>query len=238
MAWRYGNKFAIYPRSRSTKNKGQQDCDNKIISVRQEVWLFSAPLRRLVNEASGTFLALQHSAQKNKDNSLDLLKISRQYRSVLRACIENLHEATESETDLLTKNDYEAYTTIFLSIECIWHLCEILYIDSIPGDIILPFLLEWVRFHFPCQKWAVEELLSQCEKGSETHELYWDSVIGCVVQGRVDLVRTLLKLHTASETNEFKIIDDVLRTMPLYSVSIKNCIDNLTAECCFVSFYK
>lgn len=218
--WRRGNKFSIYPRSQKTSSS-PSNIDNKILDVRQEVLLFIPILRKLVNESNGTYLSLQKAAEaaKTSDNHVEFLKLSRQYRSIIRVCIEGLQEAASKETNGIEKNSLLSYITIFYSIECIWHLCEILYIDNIPGDIVLPYLLEWVRFHFPCHEQTAAQLLEACERGSEDHPEYWDTVVGMVVQGRVDVARALLKLHSLTDSNEFKLLDNSLRSMPVYSVS-------------------
>ncbi|XP_050346512.1 nuclear pore complex protein Nup85 [Nymphalis io] len=222
-AWRRGNQFAIYPRSQNvnkTISETASKTDDKILNVRQDIVLFTPILRKLVNEANGTFLSVQKLVEtsKSSDNQVEFLKLSRQYRSIIRVCIESLQEAAEKETDGLQKNTLLSYITIFYSIECIWHLCEILYIDIIPGEVVLPFLLEWVRFHFPCHEQTAAQLLEACERGSEDHPEYWDTVVGMVVQGRVDVSRALLKLHSAADTNEFKLVDNSLRSMPVYNV--------------------
>ena len=195
--------------------------DNKLLQIRQDILLFTPVLRKLVNESNGTYLSLQKAAEAAKisDNQVEFLKLSRQFRSILRVCIENLQETVSKEEDGLEKNNLLSYITIFYSIECIWHLCEILYIDNVPGDIVLPYLLEWVRFHFPCHEQTAAQLLEACERDSEVHQDYWDTVIGMIVQGRVDVARALLKLHSATDSNEFKLVDNSLRSMPVYSVS-------------------
>lgn len=212
----------MYPRSQTLNKTGTETTDGKILHIRQDIMIFEPILRKLVNESNGTFLAVQKSAEaaKNTDNQVELLKLSRQYRSIIRVCIENLQEAARKETNPLAQNSFRSYITIFYSVECIWHLCEILFIDNIPGDVVLPYLLEWVRFHFPCHEQTASELLEACERGSETHPEYWKTVIGMLVQGRVDVARALLKLHSATDSNEFKLIDNSLRSMPVYSVSL------------------
>ncbi|XP_053607807.1 nuclear pore complex protein Nup85 isoform X2 [Plodia interpunctella] len=218
--WRSGNKLTIYPRSQTVSKTTTDTSGDKIVNIRQEVLLFTSILRKLVNESNGTYLSLQKAAEtaKNSDNQVEFLKLSRQYRSVIRVCIESLQEAAEKELNGIEKNALLSYITIFYSIECIWHLCEILYVDIIPGDVVLPYLLEWVRFHFPCHEQVAAQMLEACERGSEEHPDYWDTVVGMVVQGRVDVARALLKLHSATDSNEFKLLDNSLRTMPLYSV--------------------
>ncbi|CAH1645781.1 unnamed protein product [Spodoptera littoralis] len=218
-AWGRGNKFTIYPRSQTVNKTPTDAADSKLMNIKQDILLFTPILRKLVNESNGTYLSLQKAAEAAKvsDNQVEFLKLSRQFRSIIRVCLENLQEAA-TKAEGIEKNNLLSYITIFYSIECIWHLCEILYIDNIPGDIVLPYLLEWVRFHFPCHEQTAAQLLGACERGSEEHEDYWDTVVGMVVQGRVDVARALLKLHSAGESNEFKLVDNSLRSMPVYSV--------------------
>ncbi|XP_063618818.1 nuclear pore complex protein Nup85 [Cydia splendana] len=218
--WRRGNKFSIFSRSQTTSKSAPATSDDRILNIRQDVLLFHPILRKLVNESNGTFLSLQKAAEANKnlDNHVEFLKHSRQYRSIIRVCIENLQEAASKESDGVEKNNLLTCITIFYSIECVWHLCEILYVDNVPGEYVLPFLLEWVRFHFPCHEQMATQLLDACERGSEEHPEYWDTVIGMIVQGRVDVARALLKLHSATDTTEFKLVDNSLKSMPIYSV--------------------
>lgn len=223
LAWGYGNKFTVYPRSQTTRKKDDREYENKFLNIRQEIILFHPLFRQLINEANGTYLNLQKLVEMSKtsDNNLELIKISRQYRSIIRICLENFNEIIVKETDGLARSTLESYVTILIAIECIWHLCEILFIDTIPGDIVLPSLLEWVRFHFPCREQVATKLLENCERGSECDPEYWDTVTSMIVQGRVDVARALLKLHSCADTNEFKLVDNALRTMPVYNVSIK-----------------
>lgn len=236
-AWGRGNKFTIYPRSQTVNKTPTDTADNKLLNIKQDILLFTPILRKLVNESNGTYLSLQKAAEAAKvsDNQVEFLKLSRQFRSIIRVCLENLQEAA-AKAEGIEKNNLLSYITIFYSIECIWHLCEILYIDNIPGDIVLPYLLEWVRFHFPCHEQTAAQLLGACERGSEDHEDYWDTVVGMVVQGRVDVARALLKLHSAGESNEFKLVDNSLRSMPVYSVSLFPMVYSLIDKilCCIL----
>ncbi|XP_073944916.1 nuclear pore complex protein Nup75 isoform X2 [Choristoneura fumiferana] len=218
--WRRGNKFSIYSRSQTESKIPSDKNDDRILNIRQDILLFHPILRKLVNESNGTYLSLQKAAElsKNLDNQVEFLKHSRQYRSIIRVCIESLQDAASKQSDSIEKNNLLTCITIFYSIECVWHLCEILYIDNVPGDYILPFLLEWVRFHFPCHEQTAAQLLEACERGSEDHPEYWDTVIGMIVQGRVDVARALMKLHSDTDSHEFKLVDNSLRSMPIYSV--------------------
>lgn len=63
----------------------------------------------------------------------DLLNFSRQYRSIIRACLENLQEDILKAKTNDERDDVQNLITIFYSVECIWHLCEILFINATPG---------------------------------------------------------------------------------------------------------
>lgn len=93
--------------------------------------MFQPILRKLVNEANGTFMSVQ-SLTNSVDYKDNLLKLSREYRSIVRACLENLQEEI-IKAKSLHYEELQNYITIFYSVECIWHLCEILFIDAIPG---------------------------------------------------------------------------------------------------------
>jgi len=92
--------------------------------------------------------------------------------------------------------------------------------------------MEWISFHFPqCERRATaifEEYVPEVSmridgmdsmRGAEQQSDYWDVVIGVLLQGRIDVVRALLQIHSAAESTPFKAADRCLRTMPLYNVS-------------------
>lgn len=49
---------------------------------------------------------------------------------------------------------------------------------------------------------------------------YWIVVIDCLLQRRIDTVRSLLKLNSEADTEPFKIVDNILRTMPIFEVNL------------------
>jgi nuclear pore complex protein Nup85 len=96
----------------------------------------------------------------------------------------------------------------------------------ISGDAVLPQLMEWIKFHFFHHERHAQAILSgdygssALDNGAENEPQYWNTVIGLVLQGRLDGARALLKLHSASLSEPFKAVDCVMRTMPLYNVSL------------------
>ncbi|KAL5288800.1 NUP85 family protein [Megaselia abdita] len=176
----------------------------------QPNFIFDDPiLRTLIGEANGIFVTLQ---ELQKDgNKQDYVKISRTYRSIIRACLEKLQEAVD------TSEEYQNFITILYSIECIWHLSEILFIDPIPSNVVTPQLLEWTRFHFPAAERNATDLLLHGRDADESEE-YWPSVKGLILQGQIDVARAILQLHSMSESNAFKMAEQILKSMPSYNI--------------------
>lgn len=172
-------------------------------------------LRSLVTECSNIFLNLQVVKNSAPAGAIDYLKISRTYRSVIRACLEKLQELIS--TKLPNAEQYQNFITILYSVECIWHLVEILIIDASAANAVVPNLLDWVRFHFPTAERLATELFQQGRE-LDSNDDYWLVLKGLVIQGQLNVARTLLKLHTNSESECFEIAEEILQTMPVYSV--------------------
>ncbi|XP_076272929.1 nuclear pore complex protein Nup75 isoform X2 [Rhynchophorus ferrugineus] len=225
-SWLPINQIAVFPhQQRSIREKDvpsnfASNNPSSIFSVRHNIILFHPILRKLVNESNATFIAVQSCvASKPSDLKGDVLKLSRQYRSIIRACLENLQdEISKSKVNNEERDELQNYITIFYSIECIWHLCEILFIDVIPGNIVLPYLLDWVRFHFPRHERNAALLLSGDISALELNENYWPTVFGNLLQGRIKVVRTLLKQNSAADTPIFQSVDQLLKAMPTYNI--------------------
>lgn len=83
---------------------------------------------------------------------------------------------------------------------------------------MLPLLLDWIRFHFPRHEKNATTLLTGELLCLDSHPTYWDTVIGSLLQGRIQVVRAMLKLHQNANTNPFKLMNQVLSAMPSYNV--------------------
>ena len=94
--------------------------------------------------------------------------------------------------------------------------------------------MEWIKFHFFHHERHAQAILSGdygssvLDNGAENEPQYWNTVIGLVLQGRLDGARALLKLHSASLSEPFKAVDYIMRTMPLYNVSL--LLDHLLSD--------
>ncbi|KZC04559.1 Nuclear pore complex protein Nup85 [Dufourea novaeangliae] len=86
------------------------------------------------------------------------------------------------------------------------------------SDVVLPQLLEWIKFHFPSTEHMASKILAQKALGAELkHANYWETVIRCVLHGKLDSVQALLSLHSKVDHPAFVTADNILKTMPMYN---------------------
>lgn len=54
--------------------------------------------------------------------------------------------------------------------------------------------------------------------GLNSNPLYWETVFGSLLQGRIDVVRALLRFHSNGSNDTFRLVDKTLKSMPVYNV--------------------
>ncbi|XP_055693770.1 nuclear pore complex protein Nup75 [Lutzomyia longipalpis] len=178
-------------------------------------FVFSDPiLTDFVGETCAIFRRLR--SVKATDEKIDFVKISQSYRSTIRTYLEKLHDSIASGTDETLIERHKNHITQLYYTECIWHLCEILFVDRVASGMIVLKLLEWIRFHIPQSERLATELLIKGRE-ADAHEEYWNVVRNLILQGQVDVARALLKLHSSSESLTFQIADQVLKAMPIFN---------------------
>nr|KAF6286877.1 nucleoporin 85 [Pipistrellus kuhlii] len=145
-----------------------------IYIVRKDVDVYSHILRKLFNESHGIFVGLQRIEElTGKSRKAQLVRVSKNYRSVIRACMEEMHQAAIAAKDSTSSRQFSSQVSILSAMELIWNLCEILFIEVAPAGPLLLLLLDWVRLHV-CE---VDSILADV-LGSENpskHESFWDS---------------------------------------------------------------
>ncbi|XP_077388319.1 nuclear pore complex protein Nup85 [Festucalex cinctus] len=192
-------------------------CSSFIHEVRKDEDIYSPILRKLFNESHYVFVGLQTIQQEihGKNKNSQFVSISKKYRSVIQACIEELQQVAVTTKDSVVCTQYGNQVSILLAIELIWNLCEVLFIDA--ADALLLHLLDWVRLH----KGDVDDKAThvlQSESPAE-HRSYWDVVVSYVLQGRLEEVRQLLVKQATLQPDArsmFKLMDNLLSKMPFY----------------------
>ncbi|XP_037941572.1 nuclear pore complex protein Nup75-like [Teleopsis dalmanni] len=208
-----GNKIALSayrPITCTTVDKPTEynEKDPVQIHLLQPTFIFEDPiLRSLIAEGCATFVALQRL--KRAGSKSDYIKISRTYRSIIRACLEKLQDAALIDEE----EKYQRYISTFYPIECIWHLCEILYLDVNSNNLISPQLLDWIRFHFPTGERLATDLLLLGREASDNKN-YWPTLKSLITQGQIEVARALLHLHPLIDSPTYQLADQILRAIP------------------------
>ncbi|XP_044038566.1 nuclear pore complex protein Nup85 [Siniperca chuatsi] len=191
-----------------------------IHEVRKDEDIYSPILRKLFNESHHIFVGLQTIREDlpSKNKKPQFVSISKNYRSVIRACMEELQQVAVSTKDTRVAMQYGNQVSILLAIELIWNLCEVLFIDAAPAGSLLLHLLDWVRLHKADVDEKAREVL-QSESPAE-HRDYWDVVVSYVLQGRLEEARQMLVKQATLQPaarNMYKLMDTLLSKMPFYN---------------------
>uniref|UniRef100_A0A2K5M1S5 Nuclear pore complex protein Nup85 n=1 Tax=Cercocebus atys TaxID=9531 RepID=A0A2K5M1S5_CERAT len=149
-----------------------------IYIIRKDVDVYSQILRKLFNESHGIFLGLQRIDEEltGKSRKSQLVRVSKNYRSVIRACMEEMHQVAIAAKDPASGRQFSSQVSILSAMELIWNLCEILFIEVAPAGHLLLHLLDWVRLHV-CEV----DSLSADVLGSENpsnHDSFWNLSLG------------------------------------------------------------
>ncbi|CAB0013195.1 unnamed protein product, partial [Nesidiocoris tenuis] len=90
--------------------------------------LYDPELRKLINQSNATFIA-SRNIPKGADPRKRLLELSREHRSCIRNCIENM----QTRMHLGNTDVYNDWVDVLDNVDHIWHLCELLHLDVVPG---------------------------------------------------------------------------------------------------------
>ncbi|XP_043761482.1 nuclear pore complex protein Nup85 [Cervus elaphus] len=188
--------------------------------IRKDIDVYSKILRKLFNESHGIFVGLQRIEEEltGKSRKAQLVRVSKNYRSVIRACMEEMHQFAVADKDSASGRQFSSQVSILSAMELIWNLCEILFIEVAPAGPLLLYLLDWVRLHV-CEV----DNLSADVLGSENpskHESFWNLVTTLVLQGRLDEARQMLSKEAdanPASAGMCRVLGDLMRTMPVLS---------------------
>ncbi|XP_026076510.1 nuclear pore complex protein Nup85-like isoform X1 [Carassius auratus] len=188
--------------------------------VRRDEDICSPILRKLFNESHLIFVGLQKIREDvpSKNKKTQFVSVSKNYRSVIRACMEELQQNAVSTQDGSLASQYGDQVSILLAIELIWNLCEVLFIDAAPAGSLLLQLLDWVRLHKSDVDTRAREVLQS--ENPALHRSYWDVVISLVLQGRMDEARQVLSKQASlrpESSSVFKRMDVLLQSMPIFN---------------------
>ncbi|XP_015266227.1 PREDICTED: nuclear pore complex protein Nup85 isoform X2 [Gekko japonicus] len=192
-----------------------------IYVVRKDQDVYSHTLRKLFNESHGIFVGLQKDEKEKvgKSRTAQLVRVSKSYRSVIRACMEDSHQMAVSARDPVMRAQHSTQVSILSAMELIWNLCEIMFIEAAPAGPLLLHLLDWVRLHV-CD---VDNMVCDVLKSESPakHENFWNAITIFVLQGRMDEARQLLCKEASANPASIsmcKILDELMKKMPVLNL--------------------
>uniref|UniRef100_A0A670JGM8 Nuclear pore complex protein Nup85 n=1 Tax=Podarcis muralis TaxID=64176 RepID=A0A670JGM8_PODMU len=151
----------------STEGKEKRPDCPYVYVVRKDLDIYSQTLRKLFNESHGIFVGLQKDEKEKlgKSRTAQLVRVSKNYRSVIRASMEDSHQ--------LASNVCFPQVSTLSAMELIWNLCEIMFIEAAPAGSLLRHLLDWVRLHV-CD---VDNMLCDVLRSESPakHKNFWDA---------------------------------------------------------------
>ncbi|CAK8696312.1 unnamed protein product [Clavelina lepadiformis] len=222
--WQSGHSLMAFASTDTLASVDQpRDVSQHPIYLHEIHWnreMHSPVARKLVNESRLVFVGVQQQAEiSGKPTKSQLLKFSRNYRSILQSCFMELRQKFEGSEEF--DEELEKQMQLYSMMELIWSLCEILFIENSPDGTVLIQLVEWCKWHFPVADDYVRLCYNADDYGSPAqHPNYWPAIYTLALQGRTSEVREMLKLHPAFQTQEhdpFASIDELLRKMPIFS---------------------
>uniref|UniRef100_A0A671XG47 Nuclear pore complex protein Nup85 n=1 Tax=Sparus aurata TaxID=8175 RepID=A0A671XG47_SPAAU len=172
-----------------------------IHEVRKDEDIYSPILRKLFNESHHIFVGLQTIGEDlpSKNKKPQFVSISKNYRSVIRACMEELH--------------FDSIDMVVTAASMYVCVCAM----SLAGSLLL-HLLDWVRLHKADVDEKAREVL-QSESPAEHHD-YWNVVVSYVLQGRLEEARQMLVKQATLQPaarSMYKLMDTLLSKMPFYN---------------------
>ncbi len=133
VAWNVGNSVAAFatPKKTTAATSSGATSNAQLHLVSWETSLYSPVMRKLVNESAQVFLALQKAeAADDSAGGAHLARISRQYRSVMRDCQQQLDAEAELAEDSQTAEELVRQSELLYKLELIWNLVEIICIEK------------------------------------------------------------------------------------------------------------
>ncbi|KAG5451381.1 Nucleoporin nup85 [Clonorchis sinensis] len=224
--WGSGNRILVHSAS-GVRNVS--DPEDLLYEVKWGVSLTSNEfMRRLVKTSYDVFCALQYNTNPERCASFSV-----QYRAALTVCSQEILQFLKLSVDIddAKASHLMAQCEIVLRLELIWHLAELIFLQSFPEGHLAYNLCSW--FHVQSQEAADNARLLIDLHGSssagrsslvrpEEDERFWPTVLALVLQARPHEAASLLAIHSYANSRGLRSLRQLLVAMPIASHNTKN----------------
>ena len=116
VAWGVGNQLVVHPRhgkvGPGAGSGGRSGV--KAHEIRWETTLYEPVFRKLVNESLGVFQSLVKQSEEERVVGLEsLVKVSRQYRSIMKDCQEQLESLAETVSTAESSHNFSQSNLLY-----------------------------------------------------------------------------------------------------------------------------
>nr|CAH8853524.1 unnamed protein product [Trichobilharzia regenti] len=235
-AWLSGDTLGVFTKSDNTFKAKSGD-----LMIEEVRWSTSMHndefMRRLVKHSFEIFSALQENTLQKS-----CINYSIHYRAALATCsneifsfIKNLDSIDEARAMHLT-----AEGKLIQTLELIWHLAELVFMQVLPCGYLAFSLCSW--FYVQSQEAAncAREFLESVSKEQtdsvlirdklnkpkslENNQHFWSTILSLVLQARCQEAASILVLHSNSNGRGLRSLRQLLSAMPVASDSEKEGI--------------
>ncbi|XP_058117019.1 nuclear pore complex protein Nup75 [Anopheles ziemanni] len=223
LAWVNNNEFATFAFGNVLHKRDHQAHSShrlmgEINLMKPDFILADPAARTMLYECGHLFYTLQrrrYGLLGGQTQTIDFVDVSQQYRKSVRQTLQRMKPASEESPE----DSDSIFRNMLYSIECVWHLVEILIVDSnASSGTVVTSLLQWIRYHFPGPERDATALLQDPAGDVEKRANYWPLVKALILQGHTMVARALLRVHPSSDTRSFQVAEQLLQSLPIYNV--------------------
>ncbi|CAH8571958.1 unnamed protein product [Schistosoma bovis] len=228
-AWLSENELGIYRRTTASNESTRNEI--LIENVKWGTSIYNDEfMRRLAKSSFEVFSALQKCSEQNS-----FITHSIQYRAALAVCSNEIFTFLKlsAGSDEARAAHLIAQGNLIQTLELLWHLAELIFIQVSPPGYLAFNLCSW--FYVQSQEAAnrAREILDSANreqsghillhdklnnlKSWETNKDFWPTVLSLVLQARCQEAASLLVLHSNSNGRGLRSLRQLLASMPVAS---------------------
>ncbi|THD28256.1 Nuclear pore complex protein Nup85 [Fasciola hepatica] len=226
--WGCGDRLLVYTRPQS--NRSVPNSEGCIHEVRWGASMTSDEfMRRLAKTSYDVFCSVENNTDPDK-----FISYSVQYRASLATCSQEILQFLSKLSVLSTVSSelneqldepkamhLAAECELVQSLELIWHLAELIFVQAFPSGHLAYSLCSW--FYIQSQDAAdnarilIEEYGGKPTSCPENDERFWPTVLTLVLQARPHEAASVLAIHSHANSRILRSLRQILVALPIAS---------------------
>ncbi|KAM3182610.1 hypothetical protein ACTXT7_011982 [Hymenolepis weldensis] len=210
--WSSSQKITVFQKAKSCTKPVLYELQS-FASAKKNVFI-----QRLIRASYDIFRVLQEC-----NDSVDLFRLSHQFRAILAMCYQELYEYLENCKNLPSERRVSiiADGDLVKTCELLWHLSEVVLLQSLSSGKLTNALCEWYFVQSQEASIVARSFLdkhSSCGGplgfNNESEQLFWTTILTLTTQGQPVEVSALLMSHSKANTLLFRDVRQLLAAMP------------------------